>query len=306
MKRIGWGALLALFLVSATFAPAQEQAQPQTPWIDSRDAWGLPKGASTYAKDVDQFYYYITYIVGTLFILTEGILLYCLFRFRRREGHKPKYIHSNKTLEIVWTVIPGIILVLIAVTQYDVWTYIKAEMPKESESIVVQVFPRQFEWHYRYAGADGRFGGKDDVLVQNTMVVPVGRKILIKLRSRDVIHSFYLPHMRVKQDAVPGLPVLNWFEVTMTTEEFRKYLIPPAVRAKLTDPVVEAICMDLEWLQDLKTRDLLNDTQKAELKARQDQQKKALDDARAKLTPEEFRQVQGAAAFNYEVACAEL
>lgn len=306
MKRIGWGALLALYLVSATFALAQEQAQPQTPWIDSRDEWGLPKGASTYANDVDKFYYVITYIVGALFILTEGILLYCLFRFRRREGHKPQYIHGNKTLEIVWTVIPGIILVLIAVTQYNVWTYIKAEMPKESESIVVQVYPRQFEWHFRYAGADAQFGGPDDVLVQNTMVVPVGRKVLIKLRSRDVIHSFYLPHMRVKQDAVPGLMIPNWFQVTMTTEEFRKYLIPPAIRTKLTDPVVDAICADLDWLKDLQVRDVLNETQKAELKALREKQAKAMEEAKAKLTSEEFKMVEGAAAFNYEIACAEL
>lgn len=303
---MGWGVLLALFLVNAALAAAPEQAQPESPWIDSRDAWGLPKGASTYAKDVDKFYYYITYVVGTLFFLTEGLLLYCLFRFRRREGHKPQYIHGHKTLEVVWTVIPGIILVLIAVTQYDVWTQIKAEMPKESESVVVQVFPRQFEWHFRYAGADGRFGGRDDVLVQNTMVVPVGRKILVKLRSRDVIHSYYLPHMRVKQDAVPGLLTPNWFEATMTTEEFRRSLIPPAIRAKLTDPLVEALCADTEWLKDLQVRDLLNETQKAELKALQDRQAKALEEARAKLTPEEFRLVQGAAAFNYEIACAEL
>jgi cytochrome c oxidase subunit 2 len=113
---------------------------------------------------------------------------------------------------MVWTVVPAAILVFLAVYQMGLWGEIKAaEAPDNAGAVKVQIFAKRFEWNFRYPGADGAFGTPDDPVTSGVLVVPVNRPVNATLRSMDVIHSFFLPNLRFKQDAVPGLTSHIWF-----------------------------------------------------------------------------------------------
>jgi cytochrome c oxidase subunit 2 len=114
----------------------------------------------------------------------------------------------------VWSIIPAAILVLIALVQRNSWNEIKVDAPRSEEAYRVEVFAKQFEWRFCYAGKDGQFGTPDDIYWTNQLHVPKGKKVLLEGRSQDVLHSLFLPHMRVKQDFVPGMNVHLWFEAT--------------------------------------------------------------------------------------------
>jgi len=173
----------------------------------------LPEGISTYASDVDGLFYLILGITGFFFLLTEGLLLYFLYRYKARPGERARHTHGNHTLELVWTFVPGVILFSLAVIQTGVWGDMKFQgrMPAEKDSFVVQVMAKQFEWHFRYAGADGVFGTADDVTKREDLHVPVGRDVVLKMRTIDVIHSLAIPNARFKQDILPGQTLKGWF-----------------------------------------------------------------------------------------------
>ncbi len=174
----------------------------------------LPKNVGTFTG-VDTLFYVILAVTGFFFLLTEGLLVYFLLKYRARKGAKPVHTHGNHALELAWTFIPGLILFCLAVFQTGTWGAIKykGEFPKEADSLVVQVFAKQFEWHFRYPGPDGEFGTADDVTKLGEMHVPVGRNVIVKLRTRDVLHSFWLPNVRLKQDLLPGQTIPQWFQI---------------------------------------------------------------------------------------------
>ncbi len=171
---------------------------------------------------VDTLFYVILAVTGFFFFLTQGLLVYFLLRYRARPGGKAVHTHGSHALELAWTFIPGLILFALAVFQTGSWGSMKytREFPDEKDAVVIQVFAKQFEWHFRYAGADGVFGTADDVTKLADMHVPVNRDIIVKLRTRDVLHSFWLPNVRVKQDLLPGLTIPQWFHVTETGTDF--------------------------------------------------------------------------------------
>ena len=177
----------------------------------------LPEAISSYARDVDNLYYLILWIVGFFFFLTEGLLVYFIVKYRARKGGRAVHTHGSHTLELAWTFIPGLILFCIAVFQTGTWGMIKfkGEMPKETDPdvVMVQVFGKQFEWHFRYAGADGEFGTEDDVVKLAELHVPTGRNVIVLLQTRDVLHSFWLPNVRLKQDLLPGTTIKQWFRI---------------------------------------------------------------------------------------------
>jgi len=177
----------------------------------------LPKPISTYAENIDRLFYVILGLTGFFFLLTEGLLVYFLVRYRARPGEKAKHTHGNHALELAWTFIPGLILFCLAVFQTGTWGSVKyrAEFPKESDAEVIQVFGMQFEWHFRYHGPDGKFGTDDDVTSLAELHVPVNTPVIVKLRTKDVIHSFWLPNARLKQDLLPGKEIPQWFELTV-------------------------------------------------------------------------------------------
>jgi cytochrome c oxidase subunit 2 len=178
----------------------------------------LPEAVSSYAHEVDRLFYIILGLVGFFFFLTEGLLVYFIVKYRAREGGRSRHTHGSHALELTWTFIPGLILFALAVFQTGTWGMIKfkGRMPHEADPKVevVEVFARQFEWHFRYPGADRTFGTPDDFVKRNELHVPVGHPVIVKLQTHDVIHSFWLPNARLKQDLLPGRTIKQWFEIT--------------------------------------------------------------------------------------------
>ena len=147
--------------------------------------------------------------------------MWFLIRYRRREGRRAVYSHGNKTAEIVWTVIPFVLVLFIAYTSNGVWLKAKLadrEGGAPADALPLRVMAKQFEWNVSYPGPDGRLDTQDDFVVRNQLHVPVDRAVRIELGSEDVIHSFFLPDLRVKQDAVPGMVIPVWFEATKSGE----------------------------------------------------------------------------------------
>ena len=138
-------------------------------------------------------------------------------RYRKKPGGKPVHTHGNHALELAWTFIPGCILFVLAVMQTGVWSEnkYKSEMPdaEAKETVVVQVIGKQFEWHFRYPGSDNTFGTADDITSSGALHVPVNRDVIVRLQTLDVLHSFWLPNLRLKQDLVPGMTIPQWFKV---------------------------------------------------------------------------------------------
>lgn len=180
-------------------------------------SWMLPESASSFGPEIDSIYYLILVITGVIFVLTELALVWFLFRYRRREGHEAQYSHGNKTAEIVWTAIPFVLVLFIAFKSNEVWLQVKQadRNPAVTESALpLRVVAKQFEWLVTYPGPDEELDTDDDYEVRNQVHVPVGRPIRIDLESEDVIHSFFIPAFRVKQDAVPGMTIPVWFQAT--------------------------------------------------------------------------------------------
>ena len=174
----------------------------------------LPEGVSSYAGTVDGLFRLILWITGIIFIAVELLLLFFLFRYRHREGRRAHYTHGNNRLEVIWTIVPAVICVVLALLSRRAWADIKQNMP--AGAMAVEVTGEQFAWNIRYPGADGRLGTADDIVTLNQFHFPVGRPVVVSLRSKDVIHSFFLPEFRVKQDAVPGMTTRIWFDATRT------------------------------------------------------------------------------------------
>ena len=182
----------------------------------------LPENISTYGAEIDKFFYVIYYITTTVFFLVAFSMIYFLIKYRYKEGRKAKYYHGNNTLEIIWTSATFITLLVLALVSKPLWSRIKQEAPPSN--IVVQVTGKQFNWEILYPGPDMTFGTEDDYEIDNQLHVPVDRVVRILLKSKDVIHSFFVPQLRLKQDTVPGRDILAWFEATVPG----KYEIPCA------------------------------------------------------------------------------
>jgi cytochrome c oxidase subunit 2 len=175
--------------------------------------WWLPENVSTYGRDIDWLFHLIYYITGITAILVFATMLAFLVMYKDRPGRRARYTHGNATLEIVWTVIPALILVVLTFLSVPAWSKIKMAAPPPSD-FVLQVTAKQFNWQITYPGADGKFGTPDDKTLLDEMHVPVNKVVHVHLRSQDVIHSFFVPQFRMKQDAVPGREIVQWFEAT--------------------------------------------------------------------------------------------
>lgn len=181
-------------------------------------SWLMSGSASTYGPEIDRLYTIILVITGVVFVLTEVCLVWFLFRYRHKEGRKAAYIHGSTKAEIVWTAIPFVIVLWIALSGRDLWGRIKDVDRIPPDAMEVMVTAKQFEWNVTYPGADGRLGTGDDFSERNRLDVPVDRPVKLVLMAEDVIHSFFLPDFRVKQDVVPGMEGNAWFQATRTGE----------------------------------------------------------------------------------------
>ena len=182
----------------------------------------LPENVSTYGPEIDRLFYLIYYVTGATFFAVQITLLAFLVLYRHQDGRRATYTHGNTTLEIAWTIAPAILLVILAFASRSVWAEIKQRVPPSD--MQVQVTAKQFNWEIAYPGPDGKIGTDDDVTMDNDLYVPVGKTIRVNLKSRDVIHSFFIPSARFKQDAVPGHEIPTWFKITKPG----KYEVPCA------------------------------------------------------------------------------
>src|SRR5881275_2965468 len=166
--------------------------------------WWLPENVSTFGRDIDWLFHLIYAITGVTFILVAAALIAFLIMYRDRQGRRAGYTHGNTTLEIVWTIVPALILVVLTALSAPAWSKIKMSMPPSD--VVVEVTAKQFNWQVKYPNSDQVF--------LDEMHVPVNKVVHVHLKSQDVIHSFFVPQFRMKQDAVPGREIKQWFEAT--------------------------------------------------------------------------------------------
>ena len=176
----------------------------------------FPENVSTFGGEIDSLFYLILYITGAWFLLTEGLILFFLIRYRRRASAKAAYIPGNTLRQAAWILVPCLIVLILDLwidfRGAAVWARIKGKVP--ASDLMIQVTGKQFNWEIVYPGPDGKFGTEDDFQTENELHVPVGKVVRVVLKSKDVIHSFFLPHLRLKQDAVPGREIPAWFEAT--------------------------------------------------------------------------------------------
>lgn len=176
----------------------------------------LPESVSTFGTDVDDVFLLIFYITTVWFFLTEGLIVYFMLRYRRRPGRKAVYATGDTWSQLAWVLIPLLIVVvldvIIDVRGGEVWAKIKVQRPPSD--FVVRATGKQFNWEFSYPGPDGQFDTADDFQSDNELHVPLGKPIHVVLMSKDVIHSFFLPHFRLKQDALPGRQIPAWFQPT--------------------------------------------------------------------------------------------
>jgi cytochrome c oxidase subunit 2 len=166
--------------------------------------WWLPPNVSTYGQDIDWLFHLIYYITGLTFVLVSVTLLVFLWKYRDRPGRTARYTHGSTPLEIAWTVVPALILVVLTILSVPAWSRIKMRVPPAD--VDVHVLAKQFNWQVSYPGTDKLF--------LDEMHVPVNKVVRVYLKSQDVIHSFFVPQFRMKQDLVPGREIVQWFEAT--------------------------------------------------------------------------------------------
>jgi cytochrome c oxidase subunit 2 len=204
--------------------------------------WWLPAGASAAAGWIDHQFAITFVIMGIVFVAAQFALGYVVWKYRDRPSAPPvSYSHGNTTLEITWTALTTILFVGLNLMGSSVWASQRFD-PPEAGAVQVEVTGMQFAWYFRYPGPDGTYaktkaslmdpsaGGeaavgldtsdpssKDDV-VTGTMYLPVNREVDLSMRSVDVIHNFFVPQLRFKQDAVPGLNIHMHFKPTAIGE----------------------------------------------------------------------------------------
>ena len=200
----------------------------------------MPAAASAHAGDVDQIMALVHWLMLVLFVGWSIFFVYVLVRFRR--GANPAASHHGVRGRWSTWVEGGVLaaeVILLAFFSIPAWSARVDAFPSEQQSTVVRVVAEQFAWNVHYPGRDGRFGrtdigllsatnplgldrtdpaGRDDITTINRLNLPVGRPVIVYLSSKDMVHSFTLPQMRVKQDAVPGIAQPVWFTPTRTGE----------------------------------------------------------------------------------------
>ena len=199
----------------------------------------LPPASSVHGAEIDTLMKVSMTLILVVFFALSPMLFYFAYKYRGRKENKAYFFAHNNKLEIFWTVVPTIVLTALIV--YGLRTWDRAMNPDISEATVIEVYSKQFDWTARYSGIDNVLGDANYKLVEgrNTLGVdindknsaddivvrevhlPVNKPVLLKFRSRDVIHSAFLPHFRVQMNCVPGLSTQFAFTPTKTTAEMK-------------------------------------------------------------------------------------
>jgi len=207
--------------------------------------------ASVQGERVDSMLWITLIITGAVFIVTQILLFWFAFKYQENDKRKVFYFPHSNQLEVLWTVVPAIVLAVLVVIGLRNWFYFTGDAPKDA--MVVEVTGKQFGWIFRYPGKDGVLGKKyykvidpasnslgliwkddsdlnikddpathDDIVQEQTMYLVKGKPVQLIIGSRDVIHDVGLSQFRLKMDAVPGIPTTMWFTPKYTTEEMKK------------------------------------------------------------------------------------
>jgi cytochrome c oxidase subunit II len=202
----------------------------------------LPRAASAHGVEIDNLLDFNFVIINIVFVVTHILLFYFVFKYYGKKGRTATYFtHSNK-LEMIWTIVPAITMIIIIFYGLSVWNNVmRTEAPEDA--IVIELYSKQFDWTARYAGNDNALGrasihlidganflgldssdtkSADDIIVKTEFHLPVNRPVHFLMRSQDVIHSAYMPHFRAQMNTLPGMTTQFIFTPTITTEEMRK------------------------------------------------------------------------------------
>ena len=200
----------------------------------------LPQAASEHGVDIDQLWLISMVLIFVVGIITQWLLHFFAYKYHGRQGQKATFFADNDKLEFIWTTIPVIVLAGLIIYGLFTWTDIMNIEPDE-DPMVVELYAYQFDWRARYSGTDNVLGdanvrliegsnvlgidladpnSQDDIVVSE-LHLPVGKKVLFKMRSQDVLHSAYMPHFRAQMNCVPGMVTQFAFTPTMTTTEMR-------------------------------------------------------------------------------------
>lgn len=207
-------------------------------WMDR----SLPPAASEHGAYIDTLWDANMYLITVIFLVTNFFLFWFAYKYRGNSQRKAVFLAHNNKLEMLWTVVPAVALAFIIIFGLKYWNEIM-HPAEEKDRVIVELYAKQFDWTARFPGKDGKLGesdyrqitgpnavgldtndvtGNDDVLVRNEIHLPVGVEIELNIRSRDVIHSVYLPHFRAQMNAVPGMITYFKFKPTKTTADMRK------------------------------------------------------------------------------------
>lgn len=201
----------------------------------------LPEASTIHGRYIDQMFNITLFFTGIVFMATQIALFWFSFKYKYKRGTFAYYYPENNKLEMIWTVIPAIVLTVLVI--YGLYRWFQITSPPPTEASVIEITGKQFAWMVRYPGADGKLGerkfeltddqnsnglGEDwtdpnshDDIYPTEMHMVVNKPVLLRIGARDVIHDVGIPYFRVKMDAVPGLPTRFWFTPTITTQEMR-------------------------------------------------------------------------------------
>ena len=206
------------------------------------DWWPLPDTITEHARQVDAQYNLTLWVTGVIFLLAQVALGYAVFKFGAKRSAPAAHTRGSDRWELLWTIATTVLFVGLTFMGYTVWAearFTEAASARPSDDrLIVEVVGQQFVWNMRYAGADGKFGptdikliddslgnplgvnrdhadGKDDIIVPR-MAVPVNREVELVLKTKDVLHNFFVPEMRIKLDTVPGITGIMRFTADKT------------------------------------------------------------------------------------------
>jgi cytochrome c oxidase subunit 2 len=200
----------------------------------------LPESASLHGSEIDMLFNITMGLIIFVFVVMHIILAYQIYKNFYRKGRKAFYFAHSTKLELVWTIVPAVVLSGLIVYGLRVWNDVI--YPDAKNPVVIELYAKQFGWAARYAGSDGQLGGSDfrliddanelgiksdqhagdDIIVKGEFHLPVNRPVLFKFRSRDVIHSAYMPHFRAQMNCVPGMETQFEFTPIKTTQDIRE------------------------------------------------------------------------------------
>ena len=219
--------------------------------------FGPHDSASEHGYALDNIFMITLIPTYFVFILTHILLIYFAWKYSGRPGRKVYFQAHDTKLEIIWTAIPAVVMALLVMGGLDAWNEVMADVEPGEDYMEIEATGMQFNWMIRYPGPDGKLGSKyyknitalnplgqdwtdtqnlDDFHAAGEFYLPKGKKVRVRITSRDVLHNFDLPHFRVKMDAVPGIPTHFVFTPIMTTEEYRAKLKDVPEYQALKDP----------------------------------------------------------------------